>query len=63
MLDKVKRFIEKIKTKIFYINCYNTKERLAVAVFGMCSGSRQKSYKDRYCLSCPYFREVNENAR
>lgn len=60
MTDKLKRFIGKIKTRIFYSRCYNKMEVLAIAVFGMCSGSLNPEYYIEKCLYCPYFRRIKE---
>ncbi len=65
MLDKIKRYIEKIRTKIFYNRCYDNMESKLIAVFGMCAGKKSPAYRTEYCLSCPYFRDVrgDNNAR
>lgn len=60
MLDKIKRLIEKIKIRIFYNRCYSDMEGMAIAIFGMCSGSFSPIYRKENCSSCPYFREVEE---
>lgn len=61
MTDKLKKFVEKIKTRIFYSRCYNRMEGLAIAVFGMCSGAYVDKYRTEKCLDCPYFRNLKED--
>ena len=58
IMDKIKTFITKIKTKIFYNRCYNRMEAIAIAVFGMCSGAYVEEYRKEKCSDCPYFRDL-----
>ena len=60
MRNKIKRFIAKIKKKMFYSRCYNKMEEIAIAAFGMCSGAYVPEYRKDECLSCPYFRDIKE---
>lgn len=59
MTDKIKRLIEKIKTRMMYNRCYSSMEYSGISVFGMCSGENKSvAFRKERCSSCPYFREV-----
>ena len=60
MINKIKAFIAKIKTKIFYNRCYGYMEAVGVAVFGICSGSYVEEYRKEKCSDCPYFRDLRK---
>ncbi len=60
MIDKIKRFIEKIRTKLFYNRCYDNMESKLIAVFGMCAGKDSLEYRKENCWSCPYFRDAEK---
>lgn len=61
MIEKIKTFLTKVKTKMFYNRCYGYMEAISIAVFGMCSGAYVEKYRKEKCSNCPYFRDLRRN--
>ena len=64
MIEKIKTFIAKIKTRIKYNLCFRDMEYKGIAVFSMCCGIKYNDMRlpkyARRCITCPYFTPIDE---
>ena len=62
MTDKIKRFIQKIKTRFKQEQCYNRMESKGIATMSMCCGIQYNDMRlptyQKLCITCPYFRNI-----
>lgn len=65
MLEKIRKWIYRMKYNWSKQSCYDSMERQGIAVFGMCcgivGGDRGTGYLAYSCVDCPYFVGLEED--